>query len=323
MSEPTAKTDASQPPAIDWSRAAEGIQMAGFGSFLFLNTTGVLPWSFWLDAVVYWPVLLVVAGLRMVVDRSRAPWLVLLGPVVILGTLGWVAWGSRPEVPPAHWTRQSARRGEGVTHWILQTSGAGTRLDLKARPLDPGLLAEGRSASRDDRARLQLQEDGQAATVRLGVRWHGVVLAVPGPRDRWELSVTDALPMALAVDGAMIRGAADLERGRLTSARVGGVFIALDLRLPRPAETVDLRMGGVFNALHITVPPGTPVRVRTDGGPFNVVHRESAATGEGPGYDVKIDGIFNNVTTDQTEAEPKSESPRPPAEAPPPSPKPS
>ena len=39
---------------------------------------GALPWSFWLDAIALWPVLVMSAGLRMAVDRTRAPWLQLL-----------------------------------------------------------------------------------------------------------------------------------------------------------------------------------------------------------------------------------------------------
>src|SRR3970040_1792253 len=67
------------------AKAAEGIQLAGLAVFLLLNTTGALPWSFWLDAIALWPVLIMSAGLKIAFEKSRAPWLLLLGPVLVLG----------------------------------------------------------------------------------------------------------------------------------------------------------------------------------------------------------------------------------------------
>jgi hypothetical protein len=315
--EPIAETEDGTRPKANWSRAAEGLQMAGFGVFLFLNTTGVLPWSFWLDAAAYWPVLIIVAGLRMTVDRSRVPWMVLLGPVIILGTLAWVAFGSRPDVPPSNWVPQTAQRAEGVSRWSLRTDLVGTHLDLTARPLDPGLLAKGRSASRDDRARIEVQRDGDTATVRLGLRPHVVWAFLT--RDRWDLALANALPLALDVKGAMIRGTADLASARVSSAGVDGAFIALDLRLPRPEEPVHVRLAGAFNAIHVAVPPGTPVSVRADT-PINDIHRPSSLAREGaeaPGYDVKIEGVFNSVTVEESDVAPNApNAPSPPAEAP-------
>src|SRR5512142_276410 len=90
-------SDDSQParrPPIDWPRAAEGLQMAGIAVFLLLNTTGRLPWSFWIDAIALWPVLIMSAGLRIAFEKTRAPWILLLGPALVLGSLTWLATGN-------------------------------------------------------------------------------------------------------------------------------------------------------------------------------------------------------------------------------------
>ena len=91
MDQPAA-TEAARPTA-DWARAAEGIQLAGIAVFLLMNTMGVLPWSFWLDAIALWPVLIMSAGVRIAFEKTRAPWLLLIGPVLVLGSLAWVASG--------------------------------------------------------------------------------------------------------------------------------------------------------------------------------------------------------------------------------------
>ncbi|HYN04549.1 MAG TPA: hypothetical protein VE359_19015, partial [Vicinamibacteria bacterium] len=56
----------------NWPKAAEGIQLAGIALFLLLNTTGALPWSFWVDAIALWPLLIMSAGIKIAFEKSRA-----------------------------------------------------------------------------------------------------------------------------------------------------------------------------------------------------------------------------------------------------------
>ena len=67
-----------------WVRLSRGFYLLGIGTFLLLTTQSLLPAMFWADAAAYWPVLLVAIGIRLVFERSPFPWLVLLGPVVLL-----------------------------------------------------------------------------------------------------------------------------------------------------------------------------------------------------------------------------------------------
>ena len=78
---------------IAWRRVARGLNVIGVGVFLLLSTQGLLHPGFWLDAVAFWPVLLIALGLRLMFERSRAPWAVLLSPLLVVGTLSYVAWG--------------------------------------------------------------------------------------------------------------------------------------------------------------------------------------------------------------------------------------
>ena len=119
MTEATA-TPGAERTGVDWPRAAEGIQMAGFAVFLLLNTMGYLPWSFWLDAIALWPLLVMSAGIRIAFDRSRARWLVLAGPALILGGLAWLASGARPERPAGPLHAETVVRPEGVERVDLE-----------------------------------------------------------------------------------------------------------------------------------------------------------------------------------------------------------
>jgi hypothetical protein len=314
----------SRPPA-DWRRATDGIQLAGFAVFLLLNTTGVLPWSFWLDAIALWPVLIMSAGLRMAVDRTRAPWLQLLSPALVLGALAWLAlYGQRHVVTARDWSGVSVPRAASVDRLRLEGALLGTRLLAAAGPVAPGTLVEGRVASRRGTARiLPPVVEGTTAQVRVeGPRRGGPFLWMPGASDQWDVRLDASLPLTVALGGAMSRVGLDLTAGRLERGSVEGVFLGTDLTLPRPERDTEIKIGGVFNAVTISVPEGTPVRVHGPGLPFNLVDR--GTKGHGPGYDVAIGGIFTaaSVSIRRNEPEPPrvptgAPPPKPPAEAPP------
>jgi len=298
-------------PKANWPRAAEGIQLAGFAVFLLLNTTGYLPWSFWIDAIALWPLLVMSAGIRIAFEKSGAPWLVLLGPAVILGGLVWIATGAHPmESEPGPWTPQSAARGEAARSLRLDAHVAASQLDVESRALAGGVLADGRATGRSDRSRLETETNGDEARLRLvGGSKTGVVF-VPGRKERWELAVPSDLPVRLDVEGAGVRGRLDFSAGHVAGGEIRGVFLAFDLRLPRPEAPVTLRLNGVFNALKLTVPAGTPVRVHGPGLPLNAVDRETAGKADAPGYDVKLEGVFSAVTVHTAPLPAAAESPR-------------
>jgi len=192
----------------NWPKAAEGIQLAGFAVFLLLNTTGVLPWSFWLDAIALWPLLIMSAGIRIAFEKSRARWLVLLGPVIILGGLAWLASGHRPETPAGPWEAENLGRPEGTQRVEIEAGLAGARLRLDtADDLPQGRLVEGRSLGRGDSTRFEVQAEGGTAKVRLGGGKKQDVVFLPRPRERWDLRLPTRLPLRVHVAGAGVGGA--------------------------------------------------------------------------------------------------------------------
>ena len=283
---------------VAWGRVAEGLQLAGFGVFLLLTTQGVLPWFFWAEAASFWPLLLVGAGFRLVFERSRAPWGVLLSPLVVLGTLTWVARETGHD-PAGEWVNRSVARPEGTERWTLAMRLAGARVDLQSAEMAEGLLAEGRSKSREGRGRLEMQRPGPLTQVRLDSGRGGSVHFVPPRRQLWELNLTRALPVGLDLQGALLGARVDLASGRVTEAEVDGAFNYFELRLPRPLADVSLHLKGAFNSLRLVVPAATPVRVRAEG-PFNHVERDKAPTPPaGPGYDLRVEGVMNQVVVEE------------------------
>ena len=311
----------------DWKRAAEGIQLAGFAVFLLLNTTGVLPWTFWLDAIALWPVLIMSAGVSIAFEKSRTPWLLMLGPALVLGSLAWLASGNRPQAPAGPWEAATLDRPGDATSVQVEASLAGARLRLaSATDLPAGRLVDGRSVGRQDRTRLDVRTENGVAEVRLDGGKRNVVF-LPRPRERWELRLPAELPLSLRIRGAGIGGELDLTAASSARFQAEGVFVGVDARLPAPREETEIRMNGVFNSLTLSVPEGTPVRVHGPGLPFNAVDRGVRGAEGRPGYDVNVQGVFSavDVQVDRAispepppaPAAPATPATPPPAEAPP------
>lgn len=332
MTEATA-TPGGAKPAPDWARAAEGVQLAGIAVFLLMNTMGYLPWSFWLDAIALWPLLIMSAGIRIAFEKTRARWLVLAGPALILGGLAWVASGARPAPPAGPMQPQVLDRPEGVERVALEARLAGASLAVATvAQMPPGRLVDGGSVASHETARLDADADGALARVRLHSGRHRVPF-LPRARERWDLRLPRELPVRLRIQGAGIGGHLDLASGAFEGLKTEGVFIGIDARLPAPRQDTEIQVNGVFHSLDLVVPEGTPVRVHGPGLPFNARSRGVRGIEGRPGYDVQVQGVFHavEVRTDRTlspEPPPLPASPppppappgspdRPPAEAPP------
>jgi hypothetical protein len=296
--------------AADWRRAAGGIELAGISVFLLLNSTGALPWSFWLDALRLWPLAIVSVGVRIAFERSKMPWLLLLGPAIVLGGLTWVARGKLPEGPPPEWTPVSAERPADISGVQFEASVAAVGLDLTRRPLAKDVLVEGRSASRHETSVLETGRAGDTGRVLLhGGAGSGRWTFVTSTRDRWDLTLPADLPVGVTLRGAVIRSQVDLSAGPVDGVIAKGAFLHLDLSLPRPQHTVQIQVGGVFNVFRLHVPEGTPVSVRGAGLPFNLCDRRKNGTPSAgnPGYEVRLQGIFSVLTVTTSPAKPTPE----------------
>ncbi len=298
----TNDVDDAPRPRTDWGRVADGVGLAGLGVFLLLATMRGLPDGFWMDAVSFWPVLLVSAGLRIVFEKTSLAAGMVLGPLLVLATLFWLAWGDRPAAPPpGEWHALSAEQPEGAEHVRIHGKLSGVRLDVASRALRPGLLAEGQAASRESTPRLAIDEGDDRATVRLKGRRGGFMM-VGTRREVWELGVSDALPLEVDVDGAFVRADIDLRRGWVRYAEVSGAFNSAIVRLPPPSQPVKIRFKGAFSTFDVKVPEGTPVRYHGPGFPIVWGDRGLAQDGIGedtPGYEVILEGAFSVVNIEE------------------------
>ncbi len=280
---------------IAWRRVSRGLSLIGLGVFLLLSTQGQLRPGFWLDVWAYWPVLLVALGLRLMFEHSRAPWGVLLSPLLLVGTLSYVAWGTADAVS-ADWETVQAARDPRMETWSLEAELALSNLDLRAGSSARGTLLQGRT-SPSDLGRVRVSHRGNSSRVHLrgGLWGSDGVHILNGGRHLWDVEMTDDLPMTLRVASAFLEGELALETVDVTRVDLEGAFNNITLRLGAPRTDTRLDLEGAFNHLELVVPEDTPVRVTTDGFINLVDRRPERPPPSGPAYRVHSEGAFNRV----------------------------
>ena len=301
------------PPKVEWKRAADGIGLCIWATFLLLTTTGVLPWSFWMDAISLWPLLIMSAGIQLTFEKTRVPWLVLLGPAVVLAGLVWVATGPNPDMSSGNWKSEGPLpRPEGAMHVRLDLELLATRVAVEARDVETGALADARSIERGEKTQLQVDRQDDVARLRLDTGKSGGVAFVPGHKQRFDLGVPRDLPVSLRLKGAMSRTSLDLGDGRFEGGSVDGAFLATQLTLPPVEQTVKIVLKGAFCALRINVPEGTPVNVRGNRFPFNIVKRDIKGAPGRAGYEIQLESVFSAVALEVRRAPKPTEAPAAP-----------
>ncbi len=278
---------------IAWKRVGRGILLVGLGTFLLLTTLGFLSWSFWLEAIWYWPVLLVALGLRLILTREKTPWAVLVSPLIILGALTYVAVAG-PRTWQREWVPVRASRPAEATRWTLDGSMALGRVNMRARPLPEDLLVEGKAIAHQSQP-LSVNHRGESSRVRMGglpTGWR--VVGFPGWRQNWDLNLARDLPLTIALDSAFITGDIDLAETTVSRIDLDGAFNDLTFYLGAPQSDTRIGFKGAFNNLKLVVPDSTQVRYSTDG-LLNIVDGRLGKERTGPAYRLWIDGAFNRM----------------------------
>lgn len=233
-------------------------------------------------------------GVGLVFARSRAPWAVLLSPLIIMSTLGYVAWRG-PAPRPTDRTAVQAVGDPGVETWTLDANVALADLDLRVGPLAPHVLVQGRTTANNGNVRVSDRGDSSRVSLR-SRRWQsGGVHLLPGRREAWDMDLTNTLPVRLRLATAFVDGELDFQTTEVTRVDHEGAFNDFTLRLGKPRADTRVNLEGAFNRLELVIPADTPVRVSSDGFINLVDRRPSGRSLNGPAYRLHSDGAFNRV----------------------------
>jgi hypothetical protein len=263
--------------------------LLALGFILLFNNLGLLSWDIWSTLWRFWPVILILLGLEILVSQTQSSiayaLMALLGVVVIIGVIVLALIGLR--LPP--WLGPVTT--QHVSHPLGAIKEARVELDFTDGELIIGSysgtdkLLDGRLAGRDVNqvAQRYREEDGRAVLELSSPsrRWAFFPFG-PGDRgSRWELNFTNRVPLTLVVDAGAGRTYLDLRDLNVRELEFNAGVGETTILFPRSGQTVARVDGGV-GAITLEIPGTMPARITVDTGIGDVnIDRRFQRRGDG------------------------------------------
>lgn len=281
------------------------VLLIGFGAIALLATSGLLTQSGMDRLLQLWPLVLVLLGVEVVVVHllpGRAGALVALVAMLAVIALGVGFTLSVPAAPTTMY-RAGAPVAGAAAGTLRLDAGRGT-VHLSGQDLGGDLYqARVRYA-----ANAQPTVDVAGGTVHLATPHSpaGVLWFNPATSDDVTLALSSRVPWAVTVNGAGLRGQADLTGLDVSSFTLNGAGSTLDLRLPARARgAVTVTVNGVGVDLTVRVPQqtgahavveGLATRLDVDGTSVNGTAWTSPGFDPAAGhYEIRATGVGSHV----------------------------
>lgn len=282
------------------------------GGLLLIANFGLVSWTSLLDLWVLWPLLLVAFGLDLITaGRLRLP--ILIGTVAVAA----LAWSGAIKVPALGLGTAPAAEVHAIGYPLAGMDRAEVRLAPGVAELNidvaPGsrTLVEGEiRTGRGERLIESASERGDSAIVELrseAVRSFG--FGMFGRDQRWDLTLSDRVPLELFVDSGVGRSELDLRGLELSGIRVDSGVGEIVVTLPDTGGYRGSFDSGV-GATHIRIPAGVAASIEVDTGVGAVeVNGDFVRSGDRyqtPGFDgarerveLSVDGGVGAITIEQ------------------------
>ncbi|MBA7694777.1 hypothetical protein ES703_103390 [subsurface metagenome] len=240
-----------------------GIILVFLGVVFLLQTLNVLPWGLWGSLWRFWPVLIIITGLAILLRRYNV-WLVSLIVLVILGAcLGIAVWQYGPSSSAGVTTRsfsQPLGSLEGAQIEVDFTVGS---ITISSLPSGSSNFVEVNSEvkSRHESMKVSFhQEDGEGRLCLSTVNqqfWGEDGF-------RWEVSLTRNIPLAIDVRSAVSSVNLDLGELGVTELRLDIDAGNCQVRMPSSAGITYAYIEVNIANLEIIIPDGVAAKVWVD-----------------------------------------------------------
>ncbi len=198
------------------------------GFLLLFSNLGYIQFDFWQFIKTWWPLLLIIGGLDVLIGSLRTR---NIKPRTLALDLGTAAQAD-----------------------VSINFGAG---DLAIGRAAPGRIVDG---TFEGEVRYEAKPDGRVWLKLEPLNWWGW-----NPRGyRWNVGLTDAVPLKLTLDGGAANTNADLTDLKVTDLRVKTGASSTVVKLPCAAGLTTVRVNAGAASVKLIVPPGVAARVSSN-----------------------------------------------------------
>jgi hypothetical protein len=242
------------------------------GILLLLNQAGRLPWGIWGTLWRFWPLIIVLIGIEVLLGAARStPFYVgglIVAVAVIVGVVLFAIYvGERPVgVRPPAGTEQVVEAMHDADSGQIKLVFALGTLDIGALGDSPSFVEGQVEYSRYSQPvqRLFRVREGKAR-FSLEARSRRVPFWLPGDAtERWRLRFTPSIPLELEVDAGAGNVLLDLRDLKVTQLEVDGGAGRTDITFPAAAAFTRASVSAGVGDIIVHIPENVGARIRID-----------------------------------------------------------
>ncbi|MBA7688510.1 hypothetical protein ES703_96993 [subsurface metagenome] len=240
-----------------------GIFLLFLGVVFLLQTLDILRWGLWGTLWRFWPVLIIVIGLGILLRHYNA-WLVSLLVLAILGAcLGVAIWQYNPSLSSGIVTRDYSEPLDGLEYAQIEIDFSAGSVAIGSLPLGPQSLVEIDSEVRNSRETMSIdfiQQDGEGKLYLSTVNqrfWGEVGI-------KWEVRFTKSIPLVINIKSAASNMELDLSELKVTELQLDVDAGNYKVTVPSKAGTSNIEIEANAANIEVNIPDGVAAKIRVD-----------------------------------------------------------
>jgi len=240
-----------------------GILLLFLGVVFLLQTLGVLPWGLWGTLWRFWPVLIIIIGLGILLRRYNV-WLVSLLTFAILGAcLGITIWQYGPSLSSGMVTSSYSEPLDDIERAEIEIDFSAGSITIGSLPLTSPNFVEADSEVRNNHKTMNVdfyQQDGEGK-LYLSIanqRFWG------GDGIKWEVRFTRSIPLAVNIKSAASNMVLDLSELKVTELRLDVDASNCEVTMPSSVGTSNIEIEADVANIEITIPDGVAAKIKVD-----------------------------------------------------------
>ena len=245
-------------PAPMW-----GIFLLFLGTVFLLQTLNILPWGLWENLWRFWPVLIIIIGLSILLRRYN-PWLVSgLILVLLFACLGIAYWQYSPHLPGGETTKSYSEPLGSLEHAQIEIDFSAGSLNISSLPLNSPNFVEADSEARNGNMLVAFQSQDSEGTLHL--KTDQVDRRFPNEAgSRWEVSFTRNIPLTIQVKSAASNLELDLSELEVTELQMDIDIGNSIVKMPFSAGTTLAYIKADLANVEVTIPEGVATKLKID-----------------------------------------------------------
>lgn len=252
----------------DNSRASQyvplwGIILLFLGVVFLLQTLNIIPWGIWGAIWRFWPVLLIIGGL-IILLRPLSPGLtILLILILLFGTLGAAIWRYAPPSAGGQSTRNYSEPLGNLEKAQVRINTAAGTLVIGSLPAASANFVEGLSKTRDGVADIRVDFQRQDSTGKLNLSTERVNQQLTA-ESNWEVNFSRKIPLTIEIDSAVGNLNLDFSDLQLTELLMdvdAGNYV---VKMPASAGDTRAKIKANVANLQLTIPSGVALNLKAD-----------------------------------------------------------